>query len=143
MIEVKSTDGDSHMGGKDIDRSLISFLVDTFKNEHGVDLSKDPLALQRLNEESEKAKIELSQSVQTNINIPFITSTNDGPLHLDIDLTRAKLESLAKEFVDKSISITKRAVEASPFDVKDINEIVLVGGQTRMPLVIDSVKTLF
>lgn len=143
VIEVKATDGDSHMGGKDIDRSIIEYLVSTFKNQTGIDIGKDSLALQRLNEEAEKAKIELSQSLTTTINIPFITSTSDGPLHLEIELTRSKVEDLASDFINRSIEITKRAVESSPFSLSDIDEIVLVGGQTRMPKITEKVKELF
>ena len=143
VIEVKATDGDSHMGGKDIDRAVIEYLIGAFKDQTGVDISKDSLALQRLNEDAEKAKIELSQSLKTDINIPFIASTKDGPLHLEIELTRSKIEDLASDFIARAIDITKRAVEASPFSLSDIDEIVLVGGQTRMPKITEKVKELF
>jgi molecular chaperone DnaK len=142
-IEVKSTDGDSLMGGRDIDQKILSWIASEFKKESGVDVTKDPLALQRLDEAAEKAKIELSTTTETEINIPFITSTEAGPQHLLLKMTRAKLEELANEFVTRSIEITKRAIEASPFSINEINEIILVGGQTRMPKIIEEVKKLF
>ncbi|MFA6459533.1 MAG: molecular chaperone DnaK [Candidatus Paceibacterota bacterium] len=143
VIEVKSTDGDSHLGGRDIDAKIVNWLADTFMKENGVDLKKDALALQRLDEAAEKAKIELSTAMQTEINIPFITSGVDGPKHLLVTLTRASLEELTKEFVDRAMMITKRAMDASPFKVGDINEVVLVGGQTRMPALQNAVKQFF
>jgi molecular chaperone DnaK len=143
VIEVKSTDGDSHMGGKDIDQKVIQWIIDEFKKQTAIDLAKDPLALQRLYEESEKAKIELSTANETEINIPFIASGPNGPEHLVQKLSRAKLEELAMEFIDRSIEITKRALEASPFKKEDIQEIILVGGQTRMPLIQAKVKEFF
>lgn len=143
VVEVKSTDGDAHMGGKDFDQSIINWVVSEFKKDQGIDISKDPLALQRLDEAAEKAKIELSSATQTEINIPFISSSDEGPVHLLMTLTRAKLEELVKEYIDKTIAITKRAIEASPFDIKDIDEVILVGGQTRMPAIVEAVKNLF
>jgi molecular chaperone DnaK len=143
VVEVKSTDGDSHMGGRDIDQKIVRYLADEFKKQTGIDVTKDPLALQRLDEAAEKAKHELSASAQTEVNIPFITSDADGPKHLLIPLTRATLESLADEFVTRSIEITKRALEASGLKPSDINEIVMVGGQTRMPKILEEVKALF
>ncbi len=143
VIEVKSTDGDSHMGGKDIDQKIIQWIIDEFKKQTAIDLAKDPLALQRLYEESEKAKIELSTSNETEINIPFIASGPNGPEHLVQRISRAKLEELAAEFVDRSLEITKRALEASPFKKEDIQEIILVGGQTRMPMIQAKVKEFF
>ncbi len=143
IVEVKSTDGDSHLGGRDIDRKIIDWVAAEFKKESGIDVSKDPLALQRLDEASEKAKIELSTAMETEVNIPFITSDADGPKHLLIKLSRATLENLTKEFIDRSIEITKRAIAASPFKVGDIDEIVMVGGQTRMPAIIKAVKDVF
>lgn len=143
VVEVKSTDGDSHLGGKDIDQKIINYLAEEFKKQNGVDVRKDPLALQRLDDAAEKAKIELSSALESEVNIPFITSDASGPKHLLIRLTRAKLEELAQEFVDRSIEISTRALEASPFKVKDIDEIVLVGGQTRMPAIQNAVKALF
>jgi molecular chaperone DnaK len=143
VVEVKATDGDAHMGGRDIDQKIVRYLADEFKKVTGIDVTKDPLALQRLDEAAEKAKHELSASAQTEVNIPFITSDADGPKHLLITLTRATLESLADEFVTRSIDITKRALEASGLKPSDINEIVMVGGQTRMPKILEEVKALF
>jgi len=143
VIEVKSTDGDSHMGGGDIDRKIIKWIADEYKKESGIDVSKDSLAIQRLKEAAEKAKHELSTTTESEINIPFITSDASGPKHLLLKMTRATLEDLAREFVDRSIEITKRAVEASPFEIGDIDEIILVGGQTRMPAIVRAVKNLF
>lgn len=143
VIEVKSTDGDAHMGGRDIDQKIVLWIAEEFKKESGIDVTKDPLALQRLDESAEKAKMELSTVTDTEINIPFITSDASGPRHLLLKLSRAKLEELAQEFVEKSIMITKRAIEASPFKASEIDEIILVGGQTRMPAIYEAVKTLF
>ena len=143
VIEVKSTDGDSHMGGRDIDQKIVRWIADEFKKDSGIDVTKDPLALQRLDEAAEKAKIELSNVNETEINIPFITSDASGPKHLLLHLSRAKLEELSAEYVERSIEITKRAIEASPFKFEDIDEIVLVGGQTRMPAIVEAVKKLF
>ena len=143
VVEVKSTDGDSHMGGKDIDQKIIKWITGEFKKESGIDISKDPLALQRLDEAAEKAKIELSSTPETEINIPFITSDADGPKHLLLKLSRAKLEDLARDYIDRAIEITKKAIETSPFEISDIDEIVLVGGQTRMPAIKEAVKALF
>ncbi|MBU6426867.1 molecular chaperone DnaK [Patescibacteria group bacterium] len=143
VIEVKSTDGDSHLGGRDIDAKIVNWLADTFMKENAIDLKKDPLALQRLDEAAEKAKIELSTAMQTEINIPFITSGADGPKHLLVTMTRAKLEEITQEFIDRAMAITKRAMDASPFKVLEINEVVLVGGQTRMPALQNAVKQFF
>lgn len=143
VIEVRSTDGDAHLGGKDIDQKIIDWMADEFKKESGIDVRNDALARQRLDEAAEKAKIELSTAVDTEINIPFITSDASGPRHLLLKLSRAKLEELTQEFIDRAISITKRAMEASPFKVADINEVVLVGGQTRMPALQKDVETFF
>lgn len=143
VVEVKSTDGDSHLGGKDIDQKIINWLADEFKKEHGVDLRKDTFALQRLDEAAEKAKIELSTATETEVNIPFITSDASGPKHLLIKMTRATLESVSSEFIERAMMITKRAMDASPFKINEINEIVLVGGQTRMPKMVEEVKKFF
>lgn len=143
VVEVQSTDGDAHMGGRDIDQEIVRYLIAEFKKNEGIDLSTDPLALQRLDEAAEKAKLELSTSGDTEINIPFITSGAEGPKHFLVTLTRAKLEELAAEYIDRSIEITKRAIEASSFSIGDIDEIILVGGQTRMPAIINAVKALF
>ncbi len=144
VIEVKSTDGDSHMGGRDIDQKIVRYLADEFKKQSGIDVTKDPLALQRLDEAAEKAKLELSTAAESEVNIPFITVGSDGtPQHLLVKLSRATLESLSEEFITRSIDITKRALAASGFQASDINEIVLVGGQTRMPKIQEEVKKLF
>lgn len=143
VIEVRSTDGDAHLGGKDIDQKIMDWIADEFKKDSGVDVRTDPLARQRLDEAAEKAKIELSTAVETEINIPFITSTDAGPQHLLLKLSRAKLEELSSEFVDRAMAITKRAMEASPFKVSDIHEVVLVGGQTRMPALQKAVEQFF
>ncbi len=142
-IEVKGTGGDTHLGGDDIDQKIINFLIDEFKKEQGVDVSKDQLAVQRLKDAAEKAKHELSSTMQTEINIPFLTADASGPKHFSMTFTRAKLEDLVKEFIDKSINLTRKTVEDAGFKVSDMNEIVLVGGQTRMPAIIEAVKKLF
>jgi len=142
-IEVKSTDGDAHMGGRDIDQKIVRWIADEFKKESGIDITKDPLALQRLDEAAEKAKMELSTVTEAEINIPFITSDASGPRHLLLHLSRAKLEELAAEFIERSMAITKRAIEASPFKKEDIDEIILVGGQTRMPAIVEAVRAYF
>ncbi len=143
VIEVQSSDGDAHMGGRDIDQAIIRHLIAAFKASDAIDLSKDKLALQRLDEAAEKAKLELSTTPETEINIPFISQGSDGPVHMAVKLTRAKLEELAHEFIDKSIEITKRAMEASGLKIADIDEIIMVGGQTRMPAIQAAVKALF
>lgn len=143
VVEVQATDGDAHMGGRDIDQGIVRFLIEEFKKENGVDLGKDKLALQRLDEAAEKAKHELSSTTETDINIPFISQGSEGPLHMDVKLTRAKLEELAHEYVDKSIEITKRALEAAGIQKGDIDEVILVGGQTRMPIIQKQVQELF
>jgi molecular chaperone DnaK len=143
VIEVKATGGDSHMGGRDIDQKIVRYIAEEFKKQSGVDVSKDPLALQRLDEAAEKAKHELSSTTETEINIPFISSGPEGPQHLLLKMNRAKLEELAKEYVDRSIDITKQVLEQAQFKPADIEEIVLVGGQTRMPMIQNAVKELF
>ncbi|MBL8158647.1 molecular chaperone DnaK [bacterium] len=143
VIEVRSTDGDAHLGGKDIDQTIINWLAEEFKKESGIDVRNDPLARQRLDEAAEKAKIELSTAVETEVNIPFITSDASGPRHLLVKMTRAKLEELSDEFVKRAMDITKRAMDASPFKVGDIHEVILVGGQTRMPAIQSAVEKFF
>jgi molecular chaperone DnaK len=143
VIEVKATDGDAHMGGKDIDQKIVNWIADQFQRENGIDLRKDALALQRLDESAEKAKHELSAAMQTEINIPFITSDANGPKHLLLTMTRATLEELAREYIDRSIEIMTRALEASPFKISEIDELILVGGQTRMPAIEAAVKGYF
>ncbi|HEX8591219.1 MAG TPA: molecular chaperone DnaK [Candidatus Paceibacterota bacterium] len=143
VIEVKSTDGDSHMGGRDIDAKIVRWIADEYKKESGIDVSKDPLALQRLDEAAEKAKHELSTASESEINIPFITSTDEGPQHLLLKLSRSTLEQLSEEYVTRSIDIVKRALEAASMQASEISEIIMVGGQTRMPLIQEEVKKLF
>ena len=143
VIEVRSTDGDSHLGGKDLDQKIMNWIAAEFKKESGVDVLKDPLARQRLDEAAEKAKIELSTATESEINIPFITSTDAGPQHLLVKLSRATLEQLTAEFVERAMAITKRAMEASPFKKDQIHEVILVGGQTRMPAIQRAVEEFF
>ena len=143
VIEVRSTDGDAHLGGKDIDQKIMDWIADEFKKESGIDVRTDPLARQRLDEAAEKAKIELSTAVESEINIPFITSDASGPRHLLIKLSRAKLEDLTNEFIERAMAITKRAMDASPFKVGELQEVILVGGQTRMPALQKAVETFF
>lgn len=143
VVEVKSTDGDTHLGGDDIDQKIIEWIANEYKKESGIDVSKDTLALQRLKEAAEKAKHELSTTMETEINIPFITSDASGPKHLLIKFSRAQLESLTEDLIKRSIDITKRAVQESGFKIEDIDEIVMVGGQTRMPAIVNAVKNLF
>jgi len=143
VIEVRSTDGDAHLGGKDIDQKVIDWLAVEFQKESGIDVRKDPLARQRLDEAAEKAKIELSTSMETEVNIPFITSDASGPRHLLVKMPRSKLEELTAEYIDRALAITKRAMEASPFKIGDINEVILVGGQTRMPALQAAVEKYF
>ncbi len=143
VIEVKSTDGDVHMGGEDIDQDIIRWIGDEFKKEQGIDITKDVLAVQRLKEAAEKAKHELSTSMEVEINIPFITSDASGPRHLLMKMSRAKLEELASKYIARSIDIAKRAMDASGFKVSEIDEVILVGGQTRMPAIVDAVRKFF
>ena len=143
VVEVKSVDGDSHLGGRDIDQKFVQYIASEFKKDQGIDVTTDALALQRLDEAAEKAKHELSSQMETEINLPFITSGVDGPKHLVVKVTRAKLEEISKEFVDRSIEIAKRAIANSPFKKEEINEIIMVGGQTRMPMIVEAVKALF
>ena len=143
VIEVKGTDGDTHLGGDDFDQKIITWIVTEFKKESGIDVSKDSIALQRLKEAAEKSKHELSTTIETEINIPFITSGNSGPVHLLLKLSRSKLEELVGDFISESIKITKRAVEQAGFKLTEMDEIILVGGQTRMPAIVQAVKDLF
>lgn len=142
-VEVRSTNGDTHLGGDDFDQRIIHWILDEFKKQEGLDLSKDPLALQRIKEAAEKAKIELSTANDTEINQPFITAGADGPKHLLIKMTRAKLEELVGDLVTASFEPVKKALADAKLDVKDISEVVLVGGMTRMPLVLSSVEKFF
>ena len=143
QFEVLSTNGDTFLGGEDFDLRVINYLGDEFKKESGVDVRTDPLALQRLKAAAEKAKIELSSSQQTEINLPYITADQSGPKHLNIKLTRAKLESLVEELVNKTIEPCRVAMKDAGLSIKDVSEVILVGGQTRMPLVQKAVKDFF
>lgn len=142
-VEVKSTNGDTHIGGDDFDRAIIDWLLDSFKKEQGIDLSKDPMAMQRLKEAAEKAKIELSTAMETEINQPFITQGSEGPLHLIQKLTRAKLEELVGDLVENTMGPVRRALDDAKLKPGEINEVVLVGGMTRMPLVQQKVEAYF
>ena len=142
-VEVKSTNGDTHLGGDDFDQILINWIIAEFKKQEGIDLSKDPMALQRVKESAEKAKIELSTAQETEINQPFITTDANGPKHLVMKITRAKLEELVGDLVQKTLGPTEKALEDAKLSVSQINEIVLVGGMTRMPLVIQAVEKFF
>jgi molecular chaperone DnaK len=143
QFEVLSTNGDTFLGGEDFDLRIIDFLAETFKKEQGVDLHNDPLALQRLKEAAEKAKIELSSSQQTDINLPYITADQTGPKHLNVKLTRSKLESLVEDLVDRTIGPCRTALKDAGVGAGDINEVILVGGQTRMPKVQAKVEEFF
>lgn len=143
VYEVKSTNGDTHLGGDDFDKMILDHFADEFKKEHGVDLRKDAQALQRLRDAAEKAKIELSSSLETEVNLPFITQGKDGPLHLVMKLTRAKLESIVSELIDRSIEPVKKCLVDAKMKIGDIDEVVMVGGMTRMPKVVEVVKNYF
>ena len=143
VFEVKSTNGDTHLGGEDFDNRIIEYLAEEFRKEQGIDLRGDKLALQRLKEAAEKAKIELSSTAQTEINLPFITADQSGPKHLNIKLSRAKLEALVEDLVERTVGPCKKALEDAGLRASDIAEVVLVGGMTRMPKVIETVKTFF
>ena len=143
VFEVKSTNGDTHLGGEDFDIRIIDFLADEFKKEQGIDLKNDKLALQRLKEAAEKAKIELSSSTQTDVNLPFITADQSGPKHLNVKLTRAKLEELVDDLLQNTIEPCKKALSDAGLSASDINDVILVGGMTRMPKVTEIVKNFF
>jgi molecular chaperone DnaK len=143
VFEVKSTNGDTHLGGDNFDQRLLEYIAEEFKKQEGVDLLKDPMALQRLREAAEKAKIELSSSMQTEINLPFITATADGPKHLNLNLTRSKFEQLVDDLLKRCLTPTEKALKDSGLSVSQIDEIILVGGMTRMPAVQELVKKFF
>ena len=143
VFEVRSTNGDTHLGGDDFDQRVINWMADEFKKQYGIDLRKDRMALQRLKESAEKAKCELSTTLQTNINLPFITADSSGPRHLDLTLTRAKLEQLVDDLIQRVVGPCKKALSDAKLSPEDINEVILVGGQTRMPKVQEVVKNLF
>ena len=142
-FEVLATNGDTHLGGEDFDNRVINYLVAEFKKDQGIDLQNDPLAMQRVKEAAEKAKIELSSAQSTEVNLPYVTADASGPKHMNVKLTRAKLESLVEDLVTKSIEPLKRALAGAALSVNDINDIILVGGQTRMPLVQKTVAEFF
>ena len=143
QFEVLATNGDTFLGGEDFDLRIIDYLVEEFKKDAGIDLKKDPLALQRLKEAAEKAKIELSSSQQTDVNLPYVTADASGPKHMNIKLTRAKLESLVEDLIERSLEPCKIALKDAGLSAREIDEVILVGGQTRMPKVQEAVKTLF
>ena len=143
VFEVKATNGDTHLGGDDFDQRIIDWIIEEFKKDQGIDLQNDNMALQRLKEAAEKAKIELSNVMQSEINLPFITADSSGPKHLAMSLTRAKLEQLVDDLISKTVDPCKKAIEDAGIKASDINEVILVGGMTRMPSVQDKVKELF
>ena len=143
VFEVKSTNGDTFLGGEDFDKRVIEYLADEFKRDQGIDLRNDKLALQRLKEAAEKAKIELSSAVQTDVNLPFITADQNGPKHLNIKLSRAKLEALVEDLIDKTVEPCRAALKDAGVTPDQIDEVILVGGMTRMPKVVEAVKQLF
>ncbi|MFN3515515.1 MAG: molecular chaperone DnaK [Phenylobacterium sp.] len=143
LFEVKSTNGDTFLGGEDFDKRVIEYLADEFKRDQGIDLRNDKLALQRLKEAAEKAKIELSSAVQTDVNLPFITADQNGPKHLNIKLSRAKLEALVEDLIDKTVEPCRAALKDAGVTPDQIDEVILVGGMTRMPKVVEAVKQLF
>ena len=143
VFEVKSTNGDTHLGGEDFDNLIVNYLLDTFKSESGIDLRNDPAAMQRIKDEAEKAKKELSSTSQVEINLPFITADASGPKHFECTLTRAKLEELVKPLIDRLSGPVEKALKDAKLTAKDINEIVMVGGMTRMPAVVEKVKQIF
>lgn len=143
VFEVKATNGDTFLGGEDFDMLILNFLIDEFKKDNGIDLKKDPLALQRLKEASEKAKKELSSAQQTDINLPYLTADNSGPKHMNIKLSRSKLESLVEDLINRTIEPCKRALKDAGLEADNVQEVVLVGGMTRMPKVVETVKKFF
>ncbi len=142
-IEVKATGGNTHLGGDDFDQRIMDWIIENFKKDEGIDLSKDPLALQRIKEAAEKAKKELSTTFQAEINLPFITSGKEGPKHLSYTLTRSKLEELVLDYIEESLEHTKQVIKEAGFEISDIDEVILVGGQTRMPRIQEEIRKLF
>src|SRR5690606_28512459 len=143
VFEVKSTNGDTHLGGDDFDGKIINFLADEFKKTEGIDLRKDPMAMQRLKDAAEKAKIELSSSTKTNINLPFITADQSGPKHLNIDLTRAKFEQIVDDLVQRTLEPCRKALKDAGVSKDQIDSVILVGGSTRIPKIQEVVKDFF
>ena len=142
VVEVKATSGDNHLGGDDWDQRIVDWLVQDFKNGYGIDLAKDKMALQRLREAAEKAKIELSQSMESQINLPYISHSADGPLHLDAKLTRAEFQRMTSDLLDRCKNPFQQVIKDAGIKIDDVNNVVLVGGSTRMPAVVDLVKSL-
>ena len=142
VFEVKSTNGDTFLGGEDFDQKLVNYIADEFKKENGIDLRTDRLALQRLKEAAEKAKIELSSAMQTEVNLPFITADATGPKHLTMKITRSKLEALVDDLIQRTIAPVKQALKDAGVSASQIEEVILVGGMTRMPKVQEVVKQL-
>ena len=142
VVEVKATSGDNHLGGDDWDQRIVDWLVKDFKNGYGIDLSKDKMALQRLREAAEKAKIELSQSMESQINLPYISHSADGPLHLDAKLTRAEFQRMTSDLLDRCKGPFQQVIKDAGIKLDDLHHVVLVGGSTRMPAVVDLVKSL-
>ena len=142
MFEVKSTAGDNHLGGDNFDKAIVDWMAGEFKKDQGIDLSADRMALQRLYEAAEKAKIELSSTMTTQINLPFVTATQDGPKHLDLQLTRAKLEEITADLLARTVGPTKQSLTDAGLDASKIDHVVLVGGMTRMPAVQAKVKEI-
>jgi molecular chaperone DnaK len=143
VFEVKSTNGDTHLGGDDFDKRIIDWMAEEFKKEQGIDLSKDPMAMQRLKEAAEKAKIELSSTMETTLNLPFVTADQNGPKHLNMSLSRAKYEQMVEDLIERTIEPCKRALTDAKLSASEVDEVVLVGGMTRMPKVIEMVKSFF
>jgi molecular chaperone DnaK len=143
VFEVKSTNGDTFLGGEDFDNLLVSFLAQEFQKEQGVDLKKDPMAMQRLKEAAEKAKIELSSALQTDINLPYVTMDASGPKHMNMKLTRAKFESLVADLIKRTVGPCQKALQDAEVKKTDIGEVILVGGMSRMPKVQQTVQELF
>ncbi|HOM05961.1 MAG TPA: molecular chaperone DnaK, partial [Candidatus Kapabacteria bacterium] len=143
VFEVKSTNGDTHLGGDNFDQRLIDYLADEFQKNEGIDLRKDPMALQRLREAAEKAKIELSQMLQTDVNLPFITATQDGPKHLNVTITRAKFESLCADLFERTLGPVEKAIKDAKLTPNQIDEVILVGGSTRIPKIQELVRNFF
>merc|ERR1712054_560296 len=138
VFEVKSTNGDTFLGGEDFDQRVVDYLAEQFKKDNGIDLRTDKLALQRMKEAAEKAKIELSSAAQTNVNLPFVTADASGPKHLNVKLTRSQFESIVDDLITKSIKPCKAALKDAGVDASDIDEVILVGGMTRMPKIVEA-----
>src|SRR5699024_3770739 len=143
VFEVKSTNGDTHLGGEDFDNRIVNFFIEEFNKEEGIDLKGDKAAMQRLKDEAEKAKKELSSTSSYEVNLPFITADSDGPKHFEYTLTRAKLEELVADLIDRLAEPVNKALKDAGLKAGEINEIVMVGGMTRMPSVVEKVKSIF